>query len=223
MSDKVFSKGIVAISNFVAEDLIKTYRYKRDKLVIIYNPAMINKDDFCDFNTLAGKYEISKKSYYYTVSQMIPHKNIETLIKVIAELKKDGEDSKLLISGINGNAVDSIKNKMREYNIEDNVVFTGYVTDTVRNTLYKYSKEFLFSSVFEGFGIPPIEAMMCGANVVATKCACIPEVTQGKAEYVDDPYDEQDWIKHMKHSANKSDEIDISVYDLKNIATKYLS
>ena len=128
---------------------------------------------------------------------------------------------KLVISGVNGSAENELKTLIVKKNLQDNIIFTGYISNAERNTLYKGCHSFLFPSVFEGFGMPPIEAMLFGTKVVTTKCTSIPEVTQEKALYVNDPYDADEWIETIKCDWN-SKKIDFSDYEIKSIAKKYM-
>ena len=76
-------------------------------------------------------------------------------------------------------------------------------------------------SVFEGFGMPPIEAMLFGSIVITTDRTCIPEVTQGKANYVADPYDVEEWIRVMQAPVDRIKEMDFSAYDQMKLTEKY--
>lgn len=219
------SVKIVAISNFVKEDIINRYIIDPKKIKVIYNPIVI-EDDICDFNKLKYKFGVEEKKYFYTVSQLLPHKNLEVLIEVFKKIKENNLSipCKLLISGVSGKSQDKIIELIKRYKMEEEIVLTGYVSNSERNALYKYCSAFLFPSVFEGFGMPPIEAMILGVPVITTKCASIYEVTQGKAIYVEDPYDVNEWINCInKLDDFKINEIDFSKYDKKNIARQYIA
>ena len=69
--------------------------------------------------------------------------------------------------------------------------------------------------------MPPVEAMLFGTVVIATDRTCIPEVTQGKANYVQDPYDAEEWIRVMLHPVNRIDEMDFDEYDQMRLTRKY--
>lgn len=221
--DAHFSKHIVAISDWVKEDIISKYHIKRDKITTIYNPITVNREEVVSFGQLAEKYRVHEKGFYYTVAQLIPHKNLDTLIAVMEQIKKRKLDlpDKLLISGVNGESRRKLERQIRERGLEREVILTGFVENAERNALYRHCRAFLFPSVFEGFGMPPIEAMLFGAVVIATDRTCIPEVTQGKANYVKDPYDVEEWIGVMRNPVNRIGEVDFDAYDQMKLTGKY--
>lgn len=199
-ADTLNAARIVAISGWVKSDIEQ--KYHRSDIEVIYNPILIKENEISDFELLKRKYGIEKKQFYYTVSQMIPSKNLGTLIHIIDRIV-NGEKGqklpcKLVISGVNGSAAEELKREVQSRNLESAVVLTGFISNEERNSLYKNCHTFLFPSVFEGFGMPPVEAMLFRTPVVTTKCASIPEVTQGKAVYVDDPYDVDEWIEKLE-------------------------
>lgn len=220
--DTVNAARIYAISEWVRDDIKE--KYHREDIGVIYNPILIKKDDIVDFSSLGNKYGIEEKNFFYTVSQLIPHKNLITLIKAMKRIVecKPNLPHKLVISGVNGQSTTELKKIIQENNLEEIVTLTGYISNAERNTLYCYCHTFLFPSVFEGFGMPPVEAMFLGARVVTTCCASIPEVTQKKAIYVNDPYDVDEWIDKIEHGIS-SGTMDFSVYDAEKIAKQYLT
>ena len=116
---------------------------------------------------------------------------------------------------------EAMERRIRERGLEREVTLTGFVENEERNTLYEHCRAFLFPSVFEGFGMPPIEAMLFGAVVITTDRACIPEVTQGRANYVSDPYDEAAWIAAMENPVDRVAEMEFKVYDQEKLCRKY--
>lgn len=222
--------SLVTISNFVAEDLTNRFG-ARDRRYTVYNPILPDRDT-TDFAEIQAKYDIKENHYFYTVSSLAKNKNLITLLKTMDLIKDDVffNDYKLLISGVGLSKearsrfdADYFFDFLEEKGLKERCVFTGFVSNEERNTLIANSKCFLFPSVFEGFGMPVVEAMELGANVITTKCASIPEVSHNLANYVDDPYDEKEWCKMIKNHVNDSVEtIHFSEYELSNITSQYL-
>lgn len=223
-ADAWFSKRIAVISNWVKEDIVEKLPVKPEKVEAIYIPVSMDKGDVADIDALREKYGVGE-DYYYTVCQLIPHKNLETLILVMEEIKKRDlpMPKQLVVTGVRGSSEQKIRELLKQKGLEKNVILTGFLTNGERNAWYKYCRAFLFPSIFEGFGMPPIEAMLWGKPVVTTKCACIPEVTQQKADYVDDPKDVGEWIKVMSRCKDRSREVDFSLYDGEMLSKKYLN
>lgn len=219
--DSINAAGIIAISNWVKKDIEQKY-HRRD-IRVIYNPILVKKEDVISFEVLEQKYSIERSHFFYTVSQMIPHKNLVTLIKMMDKIVRFDIDlpNKLVVSGVNGNAAVELQKMIKEKNLEKNVIITGFVSNAERNTLYKECHTFLFPSIFEGFGMPPVEAILFGSRVVTTRCTSIPEVTQEKAVYVEDPYDVDEWINKIKQDEQVS-MMNFDIYSSENISAQYL-
>ncbi len=226
--DTLNADKIIAISNFVKEDIVSTY--KRNDIKVIYNPILISGDDIYDMKYLNDRYGLEEMKYFYTVSQMIPHKNLKTIIKMMKYLNESSDeilnnykDLKLVITGISGNASGEVTKLIEGSGLKDRVILTGFIDNTERNTLYRYAHTFLFPSVFEGFGMPPLEAMLFGTRVVTTDLTSIPEVTQNCAMYVSDPYDEKEWLDKAIFDSKENGSIDFSRYDPALISRQYLN
>ena len=219
------SAKVIAISDFVRTDILDKFKVDHSKVCTIYNPIKI--DEFKnDFNNISKEYNIEEYNYYYSVSSMYKHKNLITLLKVMKILKDRYPENKkkLVISGISGNLQEEFQAKVKELGIEDRIITTGFISDLQRNILYKNCSLFLFPSIFEGFGMPPIEAMMLGKTVITTNRTSIKEVTMGLATYVDDPFDEYEWItKIIKYDDMKDQDYNIKEYEIEKVALEYIN
>jgi len=164
---------VLTVSQYSKNDIIKTFNTPAEKIEVVYNAV---SEEFLEY--AAKNYEKKYENYILAVISFLnPRKNLDRIIKAfnIAELT----DIKLVIAGIDA------KNYEHKELLNDNVIFTGYKKDKELAQLYKNAKFLVFPSLFEGFGIPPLEAMSCGCPVIASNTTSLPEVCTDAAYYVD--------------------------------------
>lgn len=220
------SKKIVTISHYVKKDIVNHFKTDNNKVAVIYNSISINKEDILSEEQVERRYGVKSNEFYFTVSSLLPHKNIQTLIEVFAKIKRDGIalPNSLIVSGVGGKSKGELIRLIKQYGLDANIQLTEFIDDGERNALYRYCKAFLFPSIFEGFGMPPVEAMCLGTHTITTNETSIPEVTQGKASYVRDPFNVDDWINCMMNASEHGEgTIDEDVYSPVRIAGEYLS
>lgn len=169
---------LVCISEFTAKELLRYYpNVDESKLEVVYN-GFEYKSLVLDRNIVSdtlSKFKISK-DYLLFVGTLSPHKNIERIVEAFNEIKRNGYDYQLVICGKKGWLYEEIFNKVKELNLESEVVFTDYVTDEELEVLYQNTKLFVFPSLYEGFGFPPIEAMARKVPVLTSKEGALPEI-----------------------------------------------
>lgn len=183
----------VCISEFTKNELLKYYpNIDQDNIKVVYNGFEYEEMALSQkhINNILNKFKI-EKDYLLFVGTLSPHKNIERIIEAFYKITKDGYDYNLVICGKKGWLYEDIFFKVKKLNLEDKVIFTDYVTEGELEVLYKNAKLFLFPSLYEGFGFPPIEAMARKIPVLTSSEGAIPEIV-GDAALFCNAYDIDD-------------------------------
>jgi len=215
---------IITISNYCREDLIAKYPFAGKKIRTIYNPVM-TRDSVLDAGIIEKRYGIKSNEYFYCVSSMLPHKNLITILRVIHNYVNQGREKvRLVLSGVGGAEEAALKKTIKIMGIERQIIITGFVSNDIRDCLYENCRLFLFPSIFEGFGMPPVEAMRKGRNVVMTEKSCLKEVTKGKAVYVKNPLDVREWTQKIEYALTREPEkAAFEEYELDNVVSQYVN
>lgn len=184
---------LIAISEFTKNDVMKTLRYSRpEKFTVTYEAAdELPKSD----ESVQGLF--SKKFIMY-VGRHQPHKNLERLVEAHQKLLLNQPDLILAIVGKKDATTEILEKKALNKGYE-NIVFTGFVTDSQLRWLYENTACYVFPSLSEGFGLPGLEAMVHGAPVASSNATCLPEIYGDAANYFDP--------NNIDDMANKIDEI----------------
>ena len=117
-----------------------------------------------------------RKPYFLYVGNVYPHKNIEGLLKAFKKFLQQKGDYHLVLVGKEDYFFKRVKKLVRLMDLEQKVIFTGFVTDTDLPYLYTNAKLYAFPSFCEGFGLPALEACSYGIPVIASNSSCLPEV-----------------------------------------------
>ncbi|MCR4636571.1 MAG: glycosyltransferase family 4 protein [Butyrivibrio sp.] len=218
------SKKVVAISEYVKKDIIKHYKVESNKIVMIHNPISISYVDKERAIELVKEFGLEEDKFFFCVSSLLPHKNLQVLINMM-RLRKD--DIKLAIVGVGGPLEEEFRKQILEFGLESKICILPYVSEDIKNALYETCKLFLFPSTFEGFGMPPVEALLFDKTVITTRCASIPEVTKNTAVYVDNPRDENEWNDKIDRidiyeNMNKTISSSYNPYDKKKVVMQYI-
>lgn len=166
---------IIAITNFTKSELLKHYpRLDKQKINVVYNGFNDFSKDSINENNIRNEIR-NLKNYILTVSTISPRKNIDTLIKAFDKVKNEVKDN-LVIAGNNGWMYDKIYELVDKLNLKNRIIFTGKVNDDELKYLYKNSRIFTYISIYEGFGLPPLEAMSFNIPCIVSNTSSIPEV-----------------------------------------------
>lgn len=178
---------LICISEFTKNELLKYYpNVDESKIEVVYNGFEYNEIDLTQqtIDSTLNKFNITK-DYLLFVGTLSPHKNIERIIEAFNKVRNGGYDYQLVICGKKGWLYNDIFRKVKELELENEVVFTDYVTDEELEVLYKNTKLFVFPSLYEGFGFPPIEAMARKVPVLTSREGAINEVVGDAAIFCD--------------------------------------
>lgn len=175
------AKKILTVSCYSKKRLMHYLKIPSDKIAIIYNSWQhFNrvKTDNNVFSKLPAN--IKRKDYYLAVSSLAPQKNFVW----IKEVAKKNPTKQFVICGGSG----GFTNTKEQESEPENLYFTGYLTDGEVKALMSNCRAFIHPAIYEGFGIPPLEAMSCGAELILSKATCLPEIYENSAHYIN-PYD----------------------------------
>lgn len=176
------SDRILTVSEFSRREIVELLGVDKDRVTVIYNAPSIG--------TGAVAEQEIQGPYILYVGTIEPRKNLTRLIRAFDLLKREqGIPHKLVLAGGKGWNNEEIYKTASNAEYREEIVFTGYVDEPRKNSLYKHADVFVFPSLYEGFGIPPLEAMSFGCPVVASNAASLPEIVGDATEPVD-PMDE---------------------------------
>lgn len=182
------ARKVLVVSENTQKDLLERFDYPEQN---IHETPCAPSDfyrepvDEAELQKAKEKLKLPDK-FILAVGTLEPRKNFTTLIKGFVTFKKRHPDFKLVIVGKKGWKFQQIEKTLEEYNMKDEVIFPGYVKGEDLHKIYKLAHAFVFPSLYEGFGIPPLEAMASGCPVVSSNVASLPEVV-GDAGLLIDP------------------------------------
>lgn len=182
------SAAVIADSEHTKLDLISHYRLDPNQIKVIslgYDAA--NFRSVKDESTL-GRYGLSRGEYLIAVGSANRRKNLATLIAAFGKIRDRIPHSLVLAGPISPSQVQSLREIARQHRTEDRLIFTGYIPDADLPAIYSGATLFAYISLYEGFGLPVLEAMACGVPVLASNSTSIPEVA-GNAALLVEPLD----------------------------------
>ncbi|MCU0644036.1 MAG: glycosyltransferase family 4 protein [bacterium] len=178
------AKKIIVVSESTKLDLVRLFHVPPENVAVI--PLASNSN----FKLAANKQKIQSKlaklrlnkKFFLVVGERRPHKNLVRIIEAFQIFKKHGfDDYKLLIIGKKYGSYSEPEKKIEQLNLTEDVILKGYVSDEELPLYYQGAEAFLFASLYEGFGIPILEAMSCGTPVITSNISSLPEVAADAA------------------------------------------
>lgn len=177
---------VIAVSQYVKNSIVKHYNICEEKIKVVY-PGI--RKEFRKLGNIDGKFfEDFQISFPFilTVATSVERKNLKRLIAAFEILKSNFRDLKLVVVG-DRDIKEKLKPEIDIHKLHDSINFTGYLDPERLSYLYNRAELFVFPSLYEGFGLPVLEAMACGCPVITSNVSALPEVAGNSAVLVD-PY-----------------------------------
>ena len=203
-------KHIFTVSNFSKNEIIENYKIKPERITVTYNSAEHLKNIKPD-ESILKRLNLENRDFYFSLGSRSPHKNH----KYIENLAKNNVKEIFVVTGKNNKVFESEK----EENI-NNMIYTGYLSDEEIVALYKNCKAFIFPSLYEGFGIPPLEAITMGCkNILVSDIEVFREIYGESVNYID--------VKNPTYKEiyeiTEKEEINVQKYKWKDVEQKILN
>ncbi len=176
------AEAIIAISKFTKNDLIRTLKVSKNKIKVIYqgcNFLTIKTGEKSE--TILKKYGIIKP-YLLCVGNAYPHKNLERLSRVFSLFNRQNPKVNLVLAGGRDYFYQRLENKIKTEKIKK-IFFPGFIEQSDLETIFKESEMFIYPSLYEGFGFPPLEALVYGKSVACSERTSMPEILENTVEY----------------------------------------
>jgi glycosyltransferase involved in cell wall biosynthesis len=187
---------ILADSAATKQDLMETWQVPDEKVAVLYSgvgSAFGRVEDEDEITAVRQKYNLGDVPYLLSVGTVQPRKNYQMLIQAFAPLA-DKWPHNLYIAGGKGWLYDEMMTEIERQGLTNRVRFIGFVDDEDLPTLYSGASLYLFPSLYEGFGLPMLEAMACGVPVIASNVSSLPEVG-GETAVMLPPHSPSEWTQ----------------------------
>ena len=169
---------IATVSKFTGNQISNIFNVNKEKISVIYSSWDHFKTIKSDYSILNDHPSLKNKQFYFSLGSLSKRKNIKWII----EYAHKNPSSLFVISGVSLPTVKVDELDNSQYN---NIIFLGYLDDTKVKALMENCKAFILPSYFEGFGLTPLEALSCGAKIIISNAASLPEIYGNTAHYID--------------------------------------
>jgi glycosyltransferase involved in cell wall biosynthesis len=183
------ARHVVTLSESAAHDIERVYKLPRSKISVTPLAARTTFNVRADCNETVAVHERFglRSPYILAVGNLQPRKNLARLVEAFARLPRSCDDVKLVLAGRAQWRESQLYELIERLRLDDRVVFTGYLSDHELAVLYRGALAVAYPSLYEGFGLPILEAMACGSPVICSSTSSMPEVA-GDAAILVDPY-----------------------------------
>ena len=170
---------VLADSASTRDDILQLYPVPANKVEVLYPGVDARFRRIDDTAPVRARYQLGEASFILSVSTLQPRKNYVRMVQAFARLPHP--DLRLVIAGGRGWLYEDIFSEVRRLGLENRVHFLGFVKDSDLPALFSAARAFAYPSLYEGFGLPILEAMACGTPVLTSSVSCLPEIAGGAA------------------------------------------
>lgn len=196
----------IAISKATKKDIMELFGINEEKISLVYNGVNIDTSINVseeEKKAIKEKFKIQEQPYIFFISTIEPRKNVETLIKAFEYIKNSGKSNmKLIIAGGLGWKYDEVLKLYENSKYKEDIIMLGYIEKKEKKYLFENAKCFVYPSLYEGFGLPVLEAMENKALIVTTNVSSLPEVGGDIAFYFNDVLDEKELGEKILEAIN---------------------
>ena len=182
------SQRVLTVSQASKDDILHYLRVPAAKVEVVYNALdtrLAGEPTADEVAHVRERFQLTAPFVLYT-GNIKPHKNVDRLIEAFSQLRSQGfTDTKLLIIGDEISKYPNLRRLVHRHQLHQHVRFLGFVPDATLAVLYRLAAVFVFPSLYEGFGLPPLEAMAAGAPVITSNTSSLPEVVGDAALLID--------------------------------------
>ncbi len=186
---------VIAVSKTTKKDIRHFYSLPESRVHVVYNGFEKNVDKHK--STIIEDLQLQKNKFLLYVGTLQPRKNVPTLIKAFKLFHEKNPEFKLVLVGKKGWLYDSIFEEVKTQGLSETVIFTDYIPDADVSELYKNALCFVMPSLYEGFGIPILEAMAHNCPVISSHTSSLPEIGGDACLYFD-AKDEKDLLQDIE-------------------------
>ncbi|MCD4783742.1 MAG: glycosyltransferase family 4 protein [Candidatus Eremiobacteraeota bacterium] len=177
-----YSRKIIAISQFTKRDIVENLGCDPEKIVVTYLAAAAGPDKKKSWDEIKEKFGI-EKPFLFCLANPKPHKNLKGLIDIYDLIREKRQGKVLLVIG--SKSSDELNEKINNSSYNNDIIRIDYIDELELDALYANTDVFVYTSYFEGFGLPPLEAMMRGAAVVSSPRTSLSEIVGDGGMQVD--------------------------------------
>jgi glycosyltransferase involved in cell wall biosynthesis len=182
------ARRIITVSQASKDDIQHYLKTPAEKIEVIHNgldSRFLDPPDDANVARVRDRFMLDSPFILYA-GNIKPHKNVDRLIEAFALMRKNGHDGvKLLIIGDDLSKYPGLRRLVHRHHLRQHVRFLGFVPDSTLSALYRLAKVFVFPTLYEGFGFPPLEAIACGTPTIVSDRGALREISGDAAIFID--------------------------------------